>query len=249
MTQLLLPPGLFFIFILFSLLVLSRFRKTGLTFMLFGFVFLFALSIPLVATNLTQLIEYRPALDIKLLQNTKAEAIVILAGGKYIDAPEFQADTVARHTLQRIRYGAYLQRKSKLPILVSGGIVYPGHDKNETSEAELMKAALEDEFIAIVRWVENKSRTTYENAIFTQAMLAQENVKHIILVTHASHMYRSKEAFEKSGLIVTPAPTGFSTKSSAPLILSFLPSASALSVSSNTFHELLGRLWYNIRYY
>src|SRR5580765_1139325 len=50
-----------------------------------------------------------------------AEAIVVLGGGRYLDAPEYGGDTAGPSTLERLRYGAKLGRETRLPILVSGG--------------------------------------------------------------------------------------------------------------------------------
>jgi len=61
-----------------------------------------------------------------------------------------------------------------------------------------------------VVWLETKSRNTYENALYSQEILAQKGIKRIILVTSAQHMPRSVGLFEKQGLEVIPAPTDYS---------------------------------------
>lgn len=74
---------------------------------------------------------------------------MILGGGKNIQAPEFaHTDTVNRWTLQRLRYGAYLQQQPGKPILVTGGDPYGGKP-----EAGAMAESLKRDFHAKTIWV------------------------------------------------------------------------------------------------
>ena len=120
----LLPPGSTLTLLLLGVLVRPRFYRTGQSFIYGGIALLVIFSIPLVTSSLIRYYEAIPPLGEPDLQATPAQAIVLLAGGRYTDAPEYQADTVNRHALERARYAAYLQQLSRLPILVSGGKVY-----------------------------------------------------------------------------------------------------------------------------
>jgi uncharacterized SAM-binding protein YcdF (DUF218 family) len=239
------PPGLILSLMLLGVILRLRFYRTGQGFIFGGVFLLIAFSMPVFSGMMARLYEDTPVLDVAAIKKSTASAIVVLAGGQ-TDAPEYQGHTVSRYTLERIRYGAYLQRQTRLPILVTGGRVY---GDESIAEAELMQQVLEKEFLAIVRWVENKSRTTYENAVFTQTILASENINHILLVTHAIHMPRAKEAFEQAGFTVTPAPMGLKGKASRTIISGLLPSAGSLKLTNELFHEWIGRLWYKLRYY
>lgn len=241
-----LPPGFFFLLLLTGVILRQRFYRTGQTFIYSAIILLLLMSMPIISNPLLHLYERIPPLDVTSLNHTQAKAIVILAGGRYVDAPEYQGDTVSRASLERIRYGARLQRKIKLPILVTGGVVYGGE---RTAEAQLMQQVLQHDFLAVVQWVEKDSRTTYENAIYSRKLLQKDNITHIILVTHAIHMPRAREAFEKAGFIVTPAPLGYDTGSSAPIFLGILPSMYSLRNMYDLLHELMGRAWYHLRYY
>ena len=245
METLILPPGLMLAMIVAGLLLRLRFYRTGQTFVYSGFTLLILLSLPLVGNSLVGATQNYPALTEENIQSLNVKAIVILGGGRYADAPEYGQDTVSKSALERCRYGAYLQRKTKLPILVTGGSVF----EKRISEGELMKQVLEDSFVAVVRWVEGESRTTYENSTYSFKMLNDDNIKDIVLVTHAFHMARSVEAFEKAGFNVTPAPMGFFTGSKRPIYFRILPSVGALKHSTIALHEWVGRLWYNLRYY
>ena len=241
-----LPPGIFFLLLLLGLIVRKRFYRSGQVLMLAASIVLLFMSMPIITDPLVHLYETTPALDAATLSQTPAKAIVVLGGGRYPDAPEYQGDTVSEPSLERIRYGAWLQRKTKLPILVTGGIVSGG---NRPAEAELMKQVLAQDFLALVPWEEKESRTTYENAIYSKKMLEKEGITHIILVTHAMHMPRAIEAFEKAGFTVIPAPMGYNTASDSPTLLGLLPSVYSLLNMHDLMHELIGRLWYRLRYY
>ncbi|RKZ35880.1 MAG: YdcF family protein, partial [Gammaproteobacteria bacterium] len=123
-------------------------------------VSLYVLSIEPVAHALVNGLETVPVLTEPDLVRQQPQAIVVLGGGRYSDAPEYGGDTVARGTLERLRYGARLHRQTGLPLLVTGGRVYG----ETTAEATLMKSVLTDEFGVGVKWAENESRNTFENA-------------------------------------------------------------------------------------
>ena len=60
-------------------------------------------------------------------------------------------------------------------------------------------------------------------------------------------MPRAVAIFEKAGLNVIPAPTAF--KSGQPFEVSgLLPGADSINTSRLALHEMLGLLWYRIRY-
>lgn len=172
-----------------------------------------------------------------------ADAIVILGGGMYFRAPEYQGnDTIADITLVRLRYGAKLQRETGKPILVTGGKPLG----NNTSEAMLMQTALEQDFHVPVRWAESASDNTYENAINSFQILNKAGIKKIYLVTHASHMPRAAAIFSKVGFEVVEAPTAFTTRYKINL-LAFLPRSESLQDSKFFVHEIIGLLWYQLK--
>ncbi len=172
-----------------------------------------------------------------------AQAIVVLAGGLYRNAREYGgADTVNSRTLDRVRYGAWLVRQTGLPVLVSGG----RPDEAPASEAEVMKAVLENEFFTPVRWVEVESKNTFENARASARILRAAGIGKVFLVTDSFHMRRAVQAFAPTGIEVIPAPVNLGT-GHALTFSSFLPSPVAFTNSYFIAHELLGRAWYAIR--
>ncbi len=247
---LLLPPGLMILLMLAGYLLAPRLPRTGKTMLFTGFALLVLLSLPIVAKMNLRLLETDTALSPAELAQPTAQAIVILAGGRNSDAPEYgNADTVSTLTLERVRYGAWLHRLTRLPILVTGGNVF---DPSRPAEAELMQDILTQEYQLPVQWLETKSRNSWENASFTHEILNEAGITRIYLVTQAFHIPRAKMAFEAVGLEVIPAPTGFLSgdgDGEAPLVLEFLPNVAAIKTNYYVAHELMGMVWYRLRYF
>jgi uncharacterized SAM-binding protein YcdF (DUF218 family) len=173
-----------------------------------------------------------------------AQAIVVLGGGRLPRAPEYGGrDSPSPATLGRLRYAATLYRQTGLPVLVTGG----NPDRAGESEAAVMARVLKEEFATPVKWIEPDSNNTAQNALYSAALLEAAGVQRILLVTDAMHMPRAVAAFGHTGLVTTPAPTGF--VASGPLAASdFVPNGSALAVSHYAMHEWVGMLWYRIRH-
>ena len=198
---------------------------------LIGFLTLFAICLPVVATALVRVLDDGPGFDVDRPSGT--EAIVIIGGGLRRDAVEYGGVTLGKLTLERVRYGAWVARKTQLPVLVSGGATYDGR-----SEADLMKRCLEDEFGVTVRWAEPESRNTHENAVLSAAILARAGIGKIVLVAHSFDMRRAKAEFSDAGLQVIPAATGIPSTEPNHWI-DWVPTVSALQLSYWAIYELL----------
>lgn len=235
LTALFLPPAGLILLVFLGMGLATRWPRFGKRLQKTGLFSLFFLSLPLVSDALLQMQESHP--PISVVQLRQAQAIVILGGGMYYDAPEYgQQDTVGRWTLERLRYGAWLQRQANLPLLVTGGAPAGGRP-----EAEAMQEAIVRDFHGQVRWVENASLDTAENARHSATLLKSAGVTRIALVSQAWHLSRAVRLFRQQGLEVFPAPTGFATPPRAwPFRL--LPSSKALEESCIALREGAGRL-------
>lgn len=234
LTALILPPAGPILLALFGLWLARRWQRFGRALSLAALLSLLALSLPPVAGWLASGLETSPPLTDADLKRT--QAIVVLGGGKYFAAPEYGNDTLSRWSLERARYAAHLQRRSKLPILVAGGAPDGGR-----AEGEAMKEVLTRDFGATVSWVDARSADTGENAAQAAALLKKAGVSRVALVTHAWHLPRASALFARQGLTVIPAPTGFTTPSPS-LLFQLTPSSTALDKSRLALHEWLGML-------
>jgi uncharacterized SAM-binding protein YcdF (DUF218 family) len=228
---LLLPPTGPLLIATAGLLLLVRRWRAGRILAWSGVLLLFALSTPAVAYMLLSVLDRWPAFDAR--DTRGAQAIVILGGGVRRHATEYGGDTLGRLTLERVRYGAYLARATKLPVLVTGGAVFGGEP-----EAKLMRTALESEFGIPVRWAEAESRNTHENAVRSAHILSAAHVERVILVSHSFDMLRAKAEFAAQRIDAIPAPTGMPDNTiDTPLDL--LPSLGALQGSYFALYEIL----------
>ncbi len=243
-TALSLPPGGNLLLMALGVLVKRFWRRLGLTLLWLGGVSLWLMSTQPVSGLLEHALQRFPPLTRAAVQASRPQAIVVLAGGRVSNSPEYGSDTVSLHTLGRIRFAARLYRETLLPVMVSGGTVY-GED---FAESFLMKEVLIDDFKVPVLWTEERSWNTWENALYSAKILQEDDIDTVILVTDAFHMARAVAAFEAQGLKVLAAPTNFKTSVEKPLVLEWLPNAGALKQARSTLHEVLGQLWYSFRY-
>lgn len=239
-SALILPPTSL-VLLAFVGLWLSKSRpKTGKTLVAASLICLLTLSLPTTGNALLQSLETIPPISKAQLQDI--QAIVILGGGKYSRPPEYERqDTASRWTLERIRYGAYLQTRTNKPILVSGGAPFGGR-----SEADAMAEALERDFHSKDVWIEGQSKDTAENAAFSAGILKEHNVHRVALVSHAWHLSRAIKLFEQQGVTAYPAPTGYTDEDNEN-INRWLPSASALYKSALSIKEYLGLLVFRLQ--
>jgi uncharacterized SAM-binding protein YcdF (DUF218 family) len=237
----LLPPLNFLVLGGIGIVLRNRYPRCGHRLILISWLLLYAVSTPLIGRALLQSLENTLPLHLNDAAGM-ADAIVVLSGDRYCNAPEYGGDTVAAQTLERLRYAAKLHRLTGRPILVTGGKPNGG----TVPSGFAMQETLVRDFSVPVKWIEDQSKTTLENARFSAPLLRNQGIRSIYLVTHAAHMPRAVAAFEQAGLQVIPAPTGF-TRLCALTPLSFLPSSSGLAMSATAMHEWIGRLWYFLR--
>jgi len=243
----LLPPMLFLILALIGLGISMMWKKLGVAVAAGSLVLMLLFSMPVVTGMLMSGLQTYPAITEQNLKKAlnDADALVVLGGGQRRMTPEFEQDTVSEYTLERVRYAAWLAKRTGLPLIISGG----KRSKDSLPVSELMQEVLQKEFVAIVDDIETTSRNTFENARYTAEVLNKHKMKKIALVTHAWHMPRAKKAFEHFDIQVIPAPTAFYGQSKTLSVSDFIPSTNALNYSNIAFREIVGQFWYDLVYY
>ncbi len=240
---LLLPPTSLFLLIVIGLVLGRRWPRAGRMLAATGLAALAFLSSTVGARLLVAPLE-RLSEPLRVPERAGAQAIVVLSAGRLRDAPEYGDRDIPDYVaLARLRYAAHLQRRTGLPVLVSGGHagkrVEPDARSRAYTLADAMATALREDFGVPVRWIESRSRNTGENAALSAALLRKDGVTRILLVTDAMHMPRARADFERAGLEVTAAPTMFLSRQ--PLgPWAWLPSAEGMRRSWYASYELLG---------
>ena len=144
-----------------------------------------------------------------------------------------------------------IRRYPDLPFIFSG---YSGRvNPKGMSEAEAFQQLITEQGLLEVTQktahYENQSRNTYENVLYMKAMIAeygQKNdlgvLKPWLLVTSASHMFRSVKIFEKQGVDVIPVPVDYQTANS--LNWTAFDLTEGAQNWNNFLHELVGLFAY-----
>ena len=180
-------------------------------------------------------------------QNPQGDVIIMLTGGAYDYAPDLSGTgTPGPSTIERLMTAARLHRQLKIPIIVSGGQVFPDRPAiSQVTQRFLVDIGIEaDQIIQ-----EDQSRDTLENAQYSKEICIQKGYTHPIVVTSASHMPRSIFSFDRVGLKVTPCPCAMTTWQDMEYSWnSFLPNARALEKTSSAMHEWLGLVFYRMGY-
>lgn len=244
--HLLMPPGVLLLLLVFAWWFRrSRPRLAGACFAL-GAGGFWLMSLPVMVQWGANALEREPPLAREewatLAQ--RADAIIVLGAGRERGDPAWGADQPTGVALERERYAARLAKASGLPILTSGGL----HYGTPPSEARLMADSLRDDFGVPVRWQEERSRTTWENAQFSAEVLLPEGVKRVVVVTQAWHMPRAVWSFQKAGFEVVPAPMGFLGGDNAEPLGGWMPEFKAIWRSGQLLNEAVGQIGYSLFY-
>jgi len=170
----------------------------------------------------------------------KPLAIVVLGAGSEPFAPEYGVSSLQPPSLERLRYGVWLAAQTGAPIAFSGGTGWK--QTGATPEARVAAKIAADEFGRPIRWVEDDSHDTRENAAKTMALLKSAGINHVVLVTHGYHMARAARAFGEAagpGIQIEPAPMGLARGIDAPA-LEWLPSSNGFRDVRRLLRELAG---------
>jgi len=199
------------------------------------------LSLLYIALLETQYPSFQPT------STSKFDAVVVLAGGVFQKGSLRPADEVSDASRQRTGCGADLWQQNLAPkLLLTGGdatVFRTGLLESHEMKRWALRLGVPESAILI----EEQSRTTYENAVQTKALLGSGR---ILLVTSAYHLPRAVSLFEKQGFIVTPAACGYESQHTPQQIweqatlFDLLPTAKALLVTTQAIEEVAGIIVY-----
>ncbi|WP_136619013.1 MULTISPECIES: YdcF family protein [Mesorhizobium] len=92
--------------------------------------------------------------------------------------------------------------------------------------------------------LENKSRNTYENAVFTKELVTPKPGETWLLVTSAFHMPRAKALFDKAGFATVPWPVDYRTSGKEGIGLFRDNPADSLQATTIAIREWIGLIAY-----
>ena len=209
----------------------ERARRLGLALAAIGVGGLALLATPFVGGELIASLERH--LPLQPGPATPPRAIVIL--GADVERRLGGPPELGALSLERVAAGAALARRTGLPILVSGGRI-PGAG---TPVAKVMAATLVAQFGLTPRWVEDRSRDTWENAAFSTAILRKAGIGSAWIVSSAWHLPRAALAFRHFGLAIADSPVRISP-AEPPTASDFAPRVQGWTMSFDALHEWIG---------
>ena len=231
------------LFLIIFLIVLGAIlRSKKISFL--GIVILLFCSLPIVSSKLIAYLEkgYVPQ---NISTVAPADAIVVLSG---------MVTAVKTGNTFKYEFGGGVDRifsvidlfksnKAPFLILTRGKLPWQlGMPEGEFLKEFAIKFGIAEQNILLTDDVQN----TDQEAKSVKKLLNEND--HIILVTSAFHMPRAKKVFEAAGIKTTPFPVDFQNQKRKFTLMDLIPSANSLSGTSHFVREIIGRLYYNLKY-
>ena len=166
--------------------------------------------------------------------------IVVLGGAISTDVSAARNEVALNEAAERLTVAAELARRyPDARILFSGGssaLIF-----EERAEAEFAVRVLESFGVARSRIVlEDRSRNTFENAIFSKALAQPKPGERWLLVTSAYHLPRAIGIFRKAGFAVEPYPVDWRTSGSDDALRPFPTVGDGLRRTDTAVREWVG---------
>ena len=233
-SPLMLVIGLIVLGIIFNL------RK----FSLVGIIVLILSSLPIISNKFIAYLEkdYQP---IEIADVENVDAIVVLSGIIRVIGDEENLKYEFTDSVDRFFAGLDLFNNNKSPILILTRGKMPwslGIAEGEYLKELAIKYGVSEENIILTDEVQN----TDQEAKAIKKILT-EGAK-IILVTSAFHMPRAEKVFKAANINLIPYPVDFQSSKLKTTIMDFIPSAKSFFDTSHFVREIIGRLYYNLKY-
>lgn len=186
-------------------------------------------------------LEYKYAMPAK----PEGDVIVMLCGGaRSVPDVLSAAENLSYSTLERAIATAQIYKKTKLPIIITGGAPFSEKPEAEAAAAYLVETGVPR--AAII--AEITARDTRENAAKVRKVCDSKGFGKIILLTSAIHMPRAVFLFEKAGFAaVQPFPVARHTApGTRHYFRDYLPGQQA--DTGDALNEIFGLAVYRVYY-
>jgi uncharacterized SAM-binding protein YcdF (DUF218 family) len=176
-------------------------------------------------------------------QGGAPHGIVVLGGALGPESSAARGTPALNEAAERLTVVAELARRYPAArIVYSGG---SGKLFGGAREADFVLPLFESFGIVRARvLLENRSRNTVENAIFSKEIAAPQPGERWLLITSAHHMPRSIGAFRRAGFSVEAHPVDWRTGGAGDLAVSFGSFAGGLARTDAAAREWIGLLAY-----
>lgn len=134
-------------------------------------------------------------------------------------------------------------RYPSMRLVFTGGTGRPGGDA--VTEADSARRFWLEMGVPAARMTfEDRSRNTWENGVFTKALVDPKPGEQWLLVTSASHMPRSVGIFRKVGFPIVPYPVDYHTAGNGGDFKGLRNAADAFNLLAIASHEWIGLVGY-----
>lgn len=168
------------------------------------------------------------------------DVLLMIGRGSFSGVPGIDGEGQPSPVMSRsMLVTAELYQKTRLPILVAGGVTF----SNSISETEIALREFKSLGIPAYKlYGDPKSRNTVENAKNSVTICRENHWDHPILLAEAVHAPRAAMIFRRAGLDVSVYPTNYRRElvhHGSP-IFAIIPDANNLNDSSVAIKEWLG---------
>ena len=232
---------LVFVIVLLIIGIIFKSKKISLI----GLTILIIFSLPIISNRLTVYLESNYSIK-HMSEVNQADAIVVLSGMVRTIRTKDGLKYEFNDAVDRIISGIKLYKSNKAPLLIltRGKVPWSiGIAEGEYLLNIAMKFDIPRTSIILTDNVQN----TDQEAKSIKKLLPNRKLK-IILVTSAFHMPRAQNVFEAVDIQVIPFPVDFQHQSDKITFMDFIPSAGSFKETSFFVKEIIGRLYYNLKY-
>ena len=201
------PGNLLLLGLLAGVFMLLRGRRRGELLVVVSAIVLLLLAVAPIGAAMTLVLEQRFPRPSTLPE--RVDGILVLGGAVDPRVSLAYGETVFNSSVSRVLGGVALARhhpEAKLVLVGGEGEFFPVG----FAEARATKNFALEEGIAPTRLIiEERSRSTHENAVLAKEMIRPETGQNWVLVTSAFHMPRAVAAFRAVDWPVIPYPVDF----------------------------------------
>jgi uncharacterized SAM-binding protein YcdF (DUF218 family) len=246
------PLGLTCLLLVLALVWLRRYPRRASVAIATALGLLLVSSNPWVSSLVVKSLEWQ-TLPTQSLPT--ADAIVVLGGSIYPATPPRPWVEVSEAG-DRVLYGVRLYQAGKAPLIIFSGGRITWNEGGPSEAADMAEIALAMGVPETAILQEGTSLNTYQNAVNVNQILAQRQLKRVLLVTSAIHMPRSLAIFQKQGIEAIPATTDYRVSETTfaemrdtreGRILALMPDAEHLYFLTRALKEYVGLVIYRLR--
>jgi uncharacterized SAM-binding protein YcdF (DUF218 family) len=170
--------------------------------------------------------------------------IIVLGGGISPTISAARGQPALNDAAERLTAGLELSRTyPNTRIVFSGGsarVISRGESEAVAAGRFLVRMGLPEDRLVL----EDRSRNTVENALFSRALAHPQPGERWLLVTSAFHMARSVGVFRAVGFDVEPYPVDWRTRGRPDLWMPFGSANDGLQFTALAVHEWVGLVMY-----